>query len=86
MFFLGFVGSLVLVGGDPGVGKSTLLLQVWVCLRIDGFYTDCIKWTCMRLYLLAFAIKISCIMYLVVMFFSRNSCTDACFCIGRLRQ
>ena len=25
---LGFEGSLVLVGGDPGVGKSTLLLQV----------------------------------------------------------
>ena len=24
----GFVGSLVLVGGDPGAGKSTLLLQV----------------------------------------------------------
>lgn len=23
-----FVGSLVLVGGDPGAGKSTLLLQV----------------------------------------------------------
>lgn len=23
-----FKGSLVLVGGDPGVGKSTLLLQV----------------------------------------------------------
>ena len=22
-------GSLVLVGGDPGIGKSTLLLQVW---------------------------------------------------------
>lgn len=24
-------GSLVLVGGDPGVGKSTLLLQVFLC-------------------------------------------------------
>lgn len=24
----GFAGSLVLVGGDPGVGKSTLMLQV----------------------------------------------------------
>lgn len=23
-----FAGSLVLIGGDPGVGKSTLLLQV----------------------------------------------------------
>ena len=22
-------GSLVLVGGDPGIGKSTLLLQIW---------------------------------------------------------
>lgn len=30
-FFLCFAGSLVLVGGDPGVGKSTLLLQVRVC-------------------------------------------------------
>ena len=24
------IGSLVLVGGDPGVGKSTLLLQVHI--------------------------------------------------------
>lgn len=23
-----FVGSLILIGGDPGIGKSTLLLQV----------------------------------------------------------
>lgn len=30
-----FLGSLVLVGGDPGVGKSTLLLQVCVCLMIS---------------------------------------------------
>lgn len=22
-------GSLVLLGGDPGIGKSTLLLQIW---------------------------------------------------------
>lgn len=28
LLFSTFVGSLVLVGGDPGVGKSTLLLQV----------------------------------------------------------
>ena len=27
-------GSLVLVGGDPGIGKSTLLLQV--CQRLSG--------------------------------------------------
>ena len=27
LFFL-LVGSLVLIGGDPGVGKSTLVLQV----------------------------------------------------------
>jgi predicted ATP-dependent serine protease len=27
-FYWVFEGSLVLVGGDPGVGKSTLLLQV----------------------------------------------------------
>lgn len=27
--FLHVVGSLVLVGGDPGVGKSTLVLQVY---------------------------------------------------------
>ena len=29
-------GSLVLVGGDPGIGKSTLLLQVCHNLTIDG--------------------------------------------------
>ena len=27
-------GSLVLVGGDPGIGKSTLLLQV--CQALSG--------------------------------------------------
>lgn len=26
-------GSMVLIGGDPGVGKSTLLLQVALLLR-----------------------------------------------------
>ena len=29
-------GSLVLVGGDPGIGKSTLLLQVCRQLAADG--------------------------------------------------
>ncbi|MGE5328408.1 MAG: DNA repair protein RadA [Deltaproteobacteria bacterium] len=29
-------GSLVLVGGDPGIGKSTLLLQICNTLNIDG--------------------------------------------------
>ena len=29
-------GSLTLVGGDPGIGKSTLLLQVCRNLAIDG--------------------------------------------------
>ena len=29
-------GSLVLVGGDPGIGKSTLLLQVCRNLSQDG--------------------------------------------------
>ncbi|MDI3258084.1 MAG: DNA repair protein RadA [Kyrpidia sp.] len=29
-------GSLVLIGGDPGVGKSTLLLQVSACLARGG--------------------------------------------------
>lgn len=27
-WLFGGIGSLVLIGGDPGVGKSTLLLQV----------------------------------------------------------
>ncbi len=31
-------GSLVLVGGDPGIGKSTLLLQV--CRNLTGTYAD----------------------------------------------
>ena len=30
------VGSLVLVGGDPGIGKSTLLLQMCHKLALDG--------------------------------------------------
>ena len=29
-------GSLVLVGGDPGIGKSTLLLQVSNSVKLDG--------------------------------------------------
>ncbi len=33
----GFVkGSLVLVGGDPGIGKSTLLLQICQSANVDG--------------------------------------------------
>ena len=28
-------GSLVLLGGDPGIGKSTLLLQICGCLAQD---------------------------------------------------
>ncbi len=38
-------GSLVLVGGDPGIGKSTLLLQV--CRNLSGqkslFGTVCVR-------------------------------------------
>jgi DNA repair protein RadA/Sms len=29
-------GSLVLIGGDPGIGKSTLLLQVSAAVAEDG--------------------------------------------------
>ncbi len=29
-------GSLVLIGGEPGIGKSTLLLQACACLAADG--------------------------------------------------
>ena len=29
-------GSLVLVGGDPGIGKSTLLLQMCKSIHLDG--------------------------------------------------
>ena len=32
--FAAFSGSLILVGGDPGVGKSTLLLQVVLILCV----------------------------------------------------
>ncbi|GIW48857.1 MAG: hypothetical protein KatS3mg079_333 [Caloramator sp.] len=30
-------GSLILVGGDPGIGKSTLLLQVSKNLSVEGY-------------------------------------------------
>jgi DNA repair protein RadA/Sms len=30
------LGSVILVGGDPGIGKSTLLLQVMYCLASKG--------------------------------------------------
>lgn len=29
-------GSLILVGGDPGIGKSTLLLQICQTMKTDG--------------------------------------------------
>ena len=31
-------GSLILVGGEPGIGKSTLLLQIALNLRIQTLY------------------------------------------------
>jgi hypothetical protein len=34
-------GSMVLIGGDPGVGKSTLLLQV--TLSVSSMISHCIK-------------------------------------------
>ena len=33
-------GSLVLIGGDPGIGKSTLLLAVRICRRGAGLRRD----------------------------------------------
>ena len=30
------IGSLILVGGDPGIGKSTLLLQVCITKALEG--------------------------------------------------
>ena len=41
-------GSLVLVGGDPGIGKSTLLLQVCRNLAMSGnsvLYISCLLYT-----------------------------------------
>ena len=33
----GFVyGSLTLLGGEPGIGKSTLILQICNCINVDG--------------------------------------------------
>ena len=32
-------GSVVLVGGEPGVGKSTLLLQALLCMEARGVST-----------------------------------------------
>ena len=32
-------GSMVLIGGDPGIGKSTLMLQVFHCLALKGIKT-----------------------------------------------
>ena len=39
-------GSLVLVGGDPGIGKSTLLLQV--CRNLAMYYIYQVKNLCVR--------------------------------------
>lgn len=36
-------GSLVLVGGDPGIGKSTLLLQVCRNFHKKGAITLCVR-------------------------------------------
>ena len=36
-------GSLVLVGGDPGIGKSTLLLQV--CQRLSAAGRKLLYWS-----------------------------------------
>jgi len=35
-----FEGSLTLIGGDPGVGKSTLLLQVRIILATGMIKLD----------------------------------------------
>lgn len=32
-------GSMILVGGDPGIGKSTLILQAFHCLALNGIKT-----------------------------------------------
>lgn len=35
-----FLGSVVLLGGEPGAGKSTLLLQLWraISRQVDVLY------------------------------------------------
>ena len=33
-------GSLVLIGGEPGIGKSTLLLQISLLLKINVLYVS----------------------------------------------
>jgi DNA repair protein RadA/Sms len=40
----GFVrGSVILIGGDPGIGKSTLLMQACAALASQGYRTVCIS-------------------------------------------
>lgn len=37
------VGSLILVGGDPGVGKSTLLLQVMLSKLVSSLPVEILQ-------------------------------------------
>ena len=45
----GFVtGSLTLLGGEPGIGKSTLILQICNSVKVDGkilyeYYREMLK-------------------------------------------
>lgn len=63
-------GSMVLIGGDPGVGKSTLLLQVTT--PVSSMISHCIK-HCLDNMITIVVIKIVIKIVLIIMLNNRNS-------------
>ena len=64
-------GSMVLIGGDPGVGKSTLLLQVTT--PVSSMISHCIKHCLDDMITIVVVIKIVIKIVLIIMLNNRNS-------------